>query len=127
MAAARLLFVYNADSGILNALKDSVHKLRSPETYACSLCAVTYGALSMQPEWKAYLKRLPYETVFLHRDEWHRDHPSSTEPLPAIFVQQGQEHPQLLVCAEEMPLGQSLDQLMALLDQRLSARFGQRI
>jgi hypothetical protein len=119
MAASRLLFVYNADGGLMNALRDMVHKIRSPETYECSLCAVTYGALSMRPEWKAYLKRLPHEIVFLHRDEWRQAFPTATEPLPAIFLQHGNEPPQVVVKAMEMPLDQSLDQLMNLLDQRV--------
>jgi hypothetical protein len=120
-SSPRLLFVYNADNGLLNALKDSIHKLRSPETYECSLCAVTYGPLAMRPEWKAYLKRLPHETIFLHRDEWRKAHPGLDEPLPAIFLQRDGEPPRTLVRAGEMPLGQSLDQLMTLLDRRLAA------
>jgi hypothetical protein len=36
-----LIFVYNADSGILNLLKDAVHKLLKAETYPCSPCAPT--------------------------------------------------------------------------------------
>ena len=122
MTEPRLLFVYNADSGLLNALRDTVHKVRSPETYACSLCAVTYGALSMRPEWKAYLKRLPVKPVFFHRDEWRMEHPLNSEPLPAIFIQHGIEAPEVLVRAKEMPLSQSLDQLMAILDKRLAAQ-----
>jgi hypothetical protein len=48
----KLIFVYNADSGILNAIKDLIHKNVSPETYPCSLCAVTYDNLGMKREWK---------------------------------------------------------------------------
>jgi hypothetical protein len=48
----RLLFVYNADGGLLPGLKDMFHKILSPGTYPCSLCAVTYGATAMRPEWK---------------------------------------------------------------------------
>ena len=55
--APRLLVVYNADSGILNALGHAVHKLVKPETYPCSLCAITYGAVSMRKEWKSVCKR----------------------------------------------------------------------
>lgn len=118
MTGARLLFVYNADSGLLNALKDAWHKAVSPQTYECSLCAVTYGAVSMRPEWRAYLKRLPYEADFLHRDEWSE----SNEPLPAIFLKRGSEPAKVLVRASDLPLGQSLDELMTLLDQRLADR-----
>ena len=48
----RLIFVYNADGGRLAGLQDMFHKILSPATYSCSLCAVTYGATSMRPEWQ---------------------------------------------------------------------------
>lgn len=126
MPQPRLLFVYNADGGLVNALKDTWHKAVSPETYECALCAITYGALSMRPEWKAYLKRLPYETRFLHRDEWIAAFPGAGEPLPAIFLQEGASPPLVLVRAEEMKLGQSLDELMTLLNRKLAVQPGQR-
>ena len=40
-----LLFVYNADGGVVERTLDYLHKLTSPATYSCSLCALTYGAL----------------------------------------------------------------------------------
>ena len=55
----RLVFVYNADGGRLAGLKDMFHKILSPSTYPCSLCAVTYGATSMQPQWRAQKNPLP--------------------------------------------------------------------
>ncbi|GAA4025634.1 hypothetical protein GCM10022281_00210 [Sphingomonas rosea] len=127
MSPARLLFVYNADSGLVNALKDAWHKTVSPRTYPCSLCATTYGAVSMRPEWRTFLKRLNIPAVFLHRDEWQRAHPAVAEPLPAIFIQHGNEEPQVLVRATDMPLGQGLDQLMKLLTSRLGAQAGQAV
>ncbi len=38
-----LLFVYNADSGLVAGLFDSAHKLLSPSTYQCQLCTLTHG------------------------------------------------------------------------------------
>lgn len=40
-----LIFVYNAKSGLISAFGDMVHKIVSPATYPCSLCALTYGAV----------------------------------------------------------------------------------
>ncbi|HEX8505478.1 MAG TPA: hypothetical protein VF630_08930 [Hymenobacter sp.] len=83
----RLLFVYNADGGLLPSLKDAFHKVLSPGTYPCSLCAVTYGAVSMRPEWKAFIKSLPVPVEFQHRDEFVRDHPKWRQhALPAAFA-----------------------------------------
>jgi hypothetical protein len=45
----KLLFVYNADSGLAAALFDSAHKLLSPQTYACNLCALTHGLARGRP------------------------------------------------------------------------------
>ena len=36
-----LLFVYNADSGFLNAIRDGIEKIADPEGYECRLCGLT--------------------------------------------------------------------------------------
>jgi hypothetical protein len=83
----RRIFVYNADGGRLAGLRDMFHKILSPSTYACSLCAVTYGATSMRPEWQQFIKTLPVPVEFLHRDEFIRDHLQwAAHPLPAAFA-----------------------------------------
>ncbi|WP_345124674.1 hypothetical protein [Hymenobacter antarcticus] len=87
MVYQRLLFVYNADGGRLAGLKDMFHKILSPATYPCSLCAVTYGATSMRPEWQQFIQQLAVPVAFLHRDEFVRDYPRwRTHPLPAAFA-----------------------------------------
>ncbi|UOQ64429.1 hypothetical protein [Hymenobacter volaticus] len=86
-----LLFVYNADSGFLNGAMDAFHKILSPKTYPCSLCAVTYGNTSMRTEWKHYIQSLPVQTRFLHRDEFLAEFPRLGEyPLPAAFQETGE-------------------------------------
>ena len=83
----RLLFVYNADGGRLAGLKDLFHKILSPATYPCSLCAVTYGAASMRPEWQQFIKALPLPVEFLHRDEFLSAYAQWRDyPLPAAFA-----------------------------------------
>ena len=83
----RLIFVYNADGGRLAGLQDMFHKILSPATYLCSLCAVTYGATSMRPEWQQFIQQLAVPVEFLHRDEFGRDYPQwRTHPLPAAFA-----------------------------------------
>lgn len=66
----KLIFVYNADSGKLNALMDSLHKIVNPSTYSCKLCALTYDAIDERKAWKEFRKNLDVETSFLHRDEF---------------------------------------------------------
>lgn len=68
-----LIFVYNADSGAMAALKDYVHKMVKPMTYECNLCAVTYGNLGLKNEWKRFIERIGMPVDFLHMDEYNFD------------------------------------------------------
>lgn len=64
-----LLFVYNADSGISNALLDAGRRVFKPKQYACALCMVTYGPFGKKNEWKKFISKLQYPVSFLHKDE----------------------------------------------------------
>lgn len=115
----RLLFVYNADGGLLAGLKDVFHKILSPSTYPCSLCAITYGARSMRPEWREFIKVLPVPVDFLHRDEFIRDYPQWRQhTLPAAFAvdETGELAP--FITSTEMDAN-DLDGLMQLVQARL--------
>ncbi len=115
----RLLFVYNADGGRLAGLKDMFHKILSPGTYPCSLCAVTYGATSMQPEWRAFIQKLPVPVEFLHRDEFVRDFPQwQAHRLPAAFAVLESGELQPFIEAEEMDSA-DLNGLMELVRSRV--------
>lgn len=83
----KLVFVYNADSGVFNTLTDIAHKLISPETYKCNLCNLTHGYFSAREEWLHFLEDLDAEISFLHRDEYLKQQGDSTVDLPAIFVE----------------------------------------
>lgn len=63
-----IIFVYNADGGIGNALLDYGKKYIQPDKYDCQLCMVTYGALGMKKDWKIFTSSLSYQVKFLHRD-----------------------------------------------------------
>ena len=84
----KIIFVYNADSGLFNTLTDIGHKIFSPETYNCPLCDLTHGYFSMRKDWGEFLEQLDYELVFLHRDEFIKQHPDLSHTLlPVIFIQ----------------------------------------
>ncbi|OUR89457.1 hypothetical protein A9Q81_21645 [Gammaproteobacteria bacterium 42_54_T18] len=68
--AGHLVFVYNADSGMLNLMKDIAHKLLSPATYPCSLCDLTYSAFGERRSWIRFRKALPVSQQYLHIDEF---------------------------------------------------------
>lgn len=116
----KILFVYNADSGLLNALKDTIHKAVSPKTYACNLCRVTYGAISTQDEWKEFIAELPHDVSFMHRDEFIRTYPDVSVHLPAVFSVDGS--PQVLVSAKEMNGAKTIRDLIGIVSATLSAR-----
>jgi len=84
-----LVFVYNADSGFFNALFDLGHKLLSPRTYSCRLCALTYGPLGMRREWRAFTEQLGRPALFLHADELVDRYGLKGMALPAVFEQKG--------------------------------------
>lgn len=85
-----LVFVYNADAGLFSMLSDYAHKVISPDTYPCSLCALTYGHLGMKRGWKRFVESLDAEVEFLHRDELATQYGVRDAVLPAVFRRVGQ-------------------------------------
>lgn len=83
-----IVFVYNADSGVFNTLTDIAHKIFSPESYECNLCAITYGNFSMRTEWKEFLDSLDAGFEFLHRDELATGYGITNASLPAVFLKE---------------------------------------
>jgi hypothetical protein len=118
-ADARLILVYNADSGLLNAVKDAVWKVIRPATYPCSLCALTYGWVSMRGRWRRFLDGLGHARTFHHRDDFAEAFPEIAVVLPAILLARGAAPPQVLVSAAEIDALPHLDALIALVATRL--------
>jgi len=86
----KLIFVYNADSGLKNAVLDSAHKILSPKTYQCRLCDLTYGAFKEKKAWKKFRKETDIEMKFLHADEFENLYKSKFRPafeLPVVLIE----------------------------------------
>ena len=64
-----LIFIYNAKSGLVNEMIDFAHKIVSPETYDCNLCALSYGTFTKKKKWSNYIKTLPIKSTFTYRDK----------------------------------------------------------
>lgn len=115
----RLICVYNADTGLIEALMHAVHKAVRPETYPCSLCALTYGAVSMRGDWKRYWQNLDAQVDFYHRDDFTEDFPelgtggAREVALPTILISQAGEEPRVLTSNEELDAMADVDALMA--------------
>ncbi len=85
---SKLVFVYNADSGVFNLLTDVAHKIFSPQTYSCNLCAITHSNFGMKKEWKEFLESLNTPLEFLHADEFEAKYHFEKVELPAIFKEE---------------------------------------
>ena len=89
--ARQLIFVYNANSGKINSLLDSAHKIVSPNTYKCQLCDLTHGIFQENEDWARFresvIKTNPdLKLEFLHIDEfekkyWSKWLPKFTYPI----------------------------------------------
>lgn len=113
-----LLFVYNADTGLFNVVTDYAHKVLSPKTYPCNLCAITYGHMGMNKKWKEYINHLTIPIEFLHRDEFLERYPFKHTQLPAAFIKKGEDITEL-IDRSEINACASVDELMDLLTRKI--------
>tara|TARA_B100001250_G_scaffold262701_1_gene226359 strand:- start:79 stop:495 length:417 start_codon:yes stop_codon:yes gene_type:complete len=81
-----LIFVYNAQSGGLNAVLDYVHKMVSPETYDCNLCKLTYNNFGQIKKWNNFLNSLNISANYFYKDHLIQIGLDSDVDLPAIFL-----------------------------------------
>jgi len=109
-----LVFVYNAESGVFNTLADVAHKIFSPDTYACNLCALTHTAFGMRGEWKQFLEGLGVPLEFLHADELKSRYGLKDVPLPAVFEKDGASL-RVAVGADEINACGTLEELKRLI------------
>ncbi|WP_440953057.1 hypothetical protein [Methanococcoides sp. FTZ1] len=118
MSKVSIIFVYNADSGLVNEMKDYIHKIVSPSEYECNLCAITHSNTGMKGEWKSFVNDLPVPVVFLHRDEFHEKYNYPGVSFPCVYLERGQRL-DLLVASDEINECNNLDDLEALVKDKL--------
>ena len=97
----KLIFIYNADSGLINTVKDFWHKALRPSTYQCNLCQTTFGTFGVKKEWKSFIKDLGIESEFLHRDEFLEKYDIKDAKYPSAYVLKN-GNLTLLITQEEM-------------------------
>ncbi|MGF1555452.1 GTPase [Paucihalobacter sp.] len=81
----KIIFVYNAKSGLKHSVLDSVHKIISPSTYPCNLCALTHDTFSEKSLWREFQKDFLIEMRFLHSDEFESSFHSEQFQYPTIL------------------------------------------
>jgi len=105
----KLIFVYNADSGIGNTIMDIGTKLFNPDNYGCLLCSLTHGTFREDPRWKQFRKSSATEMQFLHRDEFEERYDTHLE-YPVILRKNGSL--EVAFSKEEMADFESLEDLI---------------
>jgi len=113
-----LLFVYNADSGLVSGFMDVGHKIFSPETYSCNLCTLTYGIFNMRKGWKEFLDSIGMKVDFVHRDEFMKQYPIFDNDFPAVYCIDGDDM-KLFIAKDELNSCATLDQLKELVQSKL--------
>lgn len=81
-----LLFIYNANSGIKNTALDIAHKIFSPKTYNCNLCAITFNIFSENKAWKAFRTDSNIEMEFFHIKEFTKAYPDTKYEYPIVLA-----------------------------------------
>jgi len=115
----KLIFIYNADSGVINLVKDFWKKILRPSSYECNLCFQTFGAFSMKKDWKSFIKNLDIETEFLHRDEFEKKYSLLDANYPSAYIYEN-GNLRLLISDDEMNSVKSLDEIEVLMLSKIN-------
>ena len=114
---SELIFIYNAKSGIVNEFLDFAHKIVSPSTYNCNLCALSYGNFTMKKKWSDYISSLPVRSTFTYKDKVSEYGYNNIE-LPSIIFRNGSRS-KVIISSEEINKLKKIDQLINILSDRL--------
>ena len=114
---SELIFIYNAKSGIVNEFLDFAHKIVSPSTYNCNLCAISYGNFTMKKKWSDYISSLPVRSTFTYKDKVSEYGYNNIE-LPSIIFRNGSRS-KVIISSEEINKLKKIDQLINILSDRL--------
>ncbi|WAC05054.1 MAG: hypothetical protein OS112_00060 [Methanoregula sp.] len=114
-----LVFVYNADSGILPRMKDQISRQETTGTDRCNLWTLTFSPIGMKKEWKRVVHDLGIPVRFLSRDEFAREFRSVAATFPAAFLQTGNDlfH---FISTDEINQCAQLEDLITIVRQRLA-------
>lgn len=118
MPKTKLVFVYNADSGLFNTVTDIAHKMLSPKTYECNLCSITHGVFKIRETWVKFLEELDAECEFLHKDEFQKVNPDINVAFPAIFKMENNQ-PELWIDEQSINGLSSVDDLKKIISDKL--------
>jgi hypothetical protein len=115
-----LIFVFHVDRGNLSAIKDYSQKIAADKVPVCNLFDLISSPVGIKKSWKRFIQELGIPARFLHHDEYEEEFGALLTPLPAVFLHQ-QKTKILLISADELCRATSLEDLMALVNQKLRA------
>ena len=114
---SELIFIYNAKSGLVNEFLDFSHKIVSPSTYNCNLCALSYGNFSMKKKWSDYINSLHVKSTFTYKDKVS-EYGYDNIKLPSIIFKDKSKS-KVIISSEEIDKLKKIDQLINMLSDRL--------
>jgi len=113
-----LLFIYNAKSGVANVLKDISHKLLSPETYSCNLCAITHNIFTENRAWKNYRLTSKIDMQFYHIDEFKLRYPKQTLNYPIVLLKKDNDLHEFLPSKQINKL-KTVEELITIIESKI--------
>ncbi len=116
---SQVVFVYAVDGGIVNSLMNFTHKLISPRTYSCNLCALTSDMLGNKREWARFIQELGVATEFLHRNEFAARYPGAQYSFPTVFLSTENTDLKVLITSSELSACHNLAGLISLVRERV--------
>ncbi len=109
----KIIFIYNADSGLVNTWLDIGHKIISPNTYSCNLCSIKHGIFSEKTEWSNYRESSSHNLEFLHKDEFQTKYqPKMKLAFPAVLKYKENNEFDVLISTEEINNIKSIKELI---------------
>ncbi len=113
----KLVFIYNADSGVINLVKDFWKKILRPSSYQCNLCMQTFGAFGMKKDWKKFINNLKIDVEFLHKDEFEKDYEITGANYPSAYIET-ENGLELFISQDEMNAVKTIDELKEIVDKK---------
>ena len=113
-----LYFVYNANSGFINGLIDYTHKIVSPETYTCNLCALTYNNLGILNVWEQFIEKLEFPVYFEYRDTIDELLPGINNVTTPFVALKREAEMSILISAQEINNLKSIHEFIELVSEK---------
>jgi hypothetical protein len=117
----KLIFIYNADSGVKNGLFDIAHKIFNPDTYQCHLCELTFGAFRERSIWKKFRSAHDTSMEFIHKDEFLKVYASKFLPAYSypLILEETASDLTIFMGTEEINAISGTKELIKAIEQRM--------